>query len=333
MVHSRQVTEPNPRRQFMPSASEGGGESTLTVIIAFGANLVIAIAKSVVAAITGSASLVAEAAHSWADTGNEVLLLIAGNRSRRPPDRRRPLGYGRESYVWSMFAALGLFVAGAVLSIMHGITGLQHPEEATDFTLGYIVLAVAVVFEGTSLIQSLRQTTSEARLMKRDLVVHVMRTSDPTLRAVVFEDTAAIIGIVIAAAALGIHQATGSSVPDAVGSIVIGLLLGVIAVVLIQRNRMFLVGEVADPRVRTAVLEALLDDADVERVTYLRLDIVGPRMLYVVGDVDLMGDESERSVATRLREVEARLRSSPVVVDAVLSLSGADEPSLTLPRE
>lgn len=326
------MTEPNPRREFIPSAQDGGGESTVTVIIAFGANLVIAIAKTVVAMITSSASLVAEAAHSWADTGNEVLLLIAGNRSRRPPDRRRPLGYGRESYVWSMFAALGLFVAGAVLSIMHGITGLEHPEEATNFLIGYIVLAVAVVFEGTSLLQSLRQARNEARLLHRDLIDHVMRTSDPTLRAVVFEDTAAIVGIAIAALALGVHQVTGSPVPDAIGSIMIGLLLGVVAIVLINRNRMFLVGEGADSRVRAAVLEALLDDPDVERVTYLRLDIVGPRMLYIIGDVDLVGDASEHSVAVRLRAVESRLRSSPVVVDAVLSLSSADEPSLQRPE-
>lgn len=332
MVHSRGVSEPNPRRQIIPSVQEGGEESTLTVIIAFVANLVIAIAKSVVAMITSSASLVAEAAHSWADTGNEVLLLIAHHRSRRPPDERRPLGYGRESYVWSMFAALGLFVAGAVLSIMHGITGLQHPEAATDFLIGYIVLAVAVVFEGTSLIQSLRQARGEARIMQREVLDHVMQTSDPTLRAVVFEDSAAIVGIAIAALALGIHEVTGSSVPDAIGSILIGLLLGVVAVVLINRNRVFLIGQSADPAIRTAALETLLADSDVERVTYLRLDFVGPRMLYVIGDVDLVGDASEHSVAARLRAIEDRLRASPVVVDAVLSLSGADEPSLVVPQ-
>jgi cation diffusion facilitator family transporter len=332
MVHSRGVSEPNPRRQIIPSVREGGGESTLTVVIAFVANLVIAIAKTIVAMITSSASLVAEAAHSWADTGNVVLLLIAHHRSSRPPDERRPFGYGRESYVWSMFAALGLFVAGAVLSIMHGITGLQHPEAATDFLLGYIVLAVAAVFEGTSLVQSLRQARGEARIMQREVLDHVMQTSDPTLRAVVFEDSAAIVGIVIAALALGIHEVTGSSVPDAIGSILIGLLLGVVAVVLINRNRVFLIGESADPAIRTAALETLLADEDVERVTYLRLDFVGPRMLYVIGDVDLVGDASEHSVAVRLRAIEGRLRSSPVVVDAVLSLSGADEPSLGVPQ-
>ncbi len=332
MVHSRGVSEPNPRRQIIPSVREGGGESTLTVVVAFVANLVIAIAKTIVAMITSSASLVAEAAHSWADTGNEVLLLIAHHRSSRPPDERRPFGYGRESYVWSMFAALGLFVAGAVLSIMHGITGLQHPEAATDFLLGYIVLAVAAVFEGTSLVQSLRQARGEARIMQREVLDHVMQTSDPTLRAVVFEDSAAIVGIAIAALALGIHEVTGSSVPDAIGSILIGLLLGVVAVVLINRNRVFLVGESADPAIRTAALETLLADEDVERVTYLRLDFVGPRMLYVIGDVDLVGDASEHSVAVRLRAIEGRLRSSPVVVDAVLSLSGADEPSLGVPQ-
>jgi cation diffusion facilitator family transporter len=322
------VTQANPRRQIIPGTDQPGSESTLTVLIAFGANLVIAVAKTFAALLTASASLAAEAAHSWADTGNEVFLLIAGRRSRRPADETHPLGYGRESYVWSMFAAMGLFVAGAVLSISEGVSALINPEEATDFLIGYIVLAVAVVFEGGSLLQSLRQARREARNLRRDLIDHVLITSDPTLRAVVFEDSAAIAGVLIAAAALGIHQFTGSSVPDAVGSILIGLLLGGVAVVLINLNRKFLVGQLAEPPIRAAVLKELQGDPDVDRVTYLRLDFVGPRMLFVVGDVDLAGDALEHTVAQRLRAVEDRLRQSPAVVDAVLSLSGADEPSL-----
>jgi cation diffusion facilitator family transporter len=325
------VTQANPRRQILPGKQQPGSESTVTVLIAFAANFVIAVAKTFAALLTASASLAAEAAHSWADTGNEVFLLIAGRRSRRPADESHPLGYGRESYVWSMFAAMGLFVAGAVLSITEGISGLLHPEKATDFLIGYIVLAVALVFESVSLVQSLRQAHAEARELRRDLIDHVLITSDPTLRAVVFEDSAAITGVLIAAAALGIHQLTGSAVPDAVGSIVIGLLLGVVAVVLINRNRRFLVGEMAEPSIRAAVLQELQADPDVDRVTYLRLDFVGPRMLFVVGDVDLVGDAIEHAVAQRLRAVEDRLRDSPAVVDAVLSLSGADEPSLPPP--
>jgi cation diffusion facilitator family transporter len=327
------VAQANPRRQIIPGSEQPGGESTMTVLIAFGANFLIAVAKTFAAMLTASASLAAEAAHSWADTGNEVFLLIAGRRSRRPADESHPLGYGRESYVWSMFAAMGLFVAGAVLSISEGVSGLLNPEEATDFVVGYIVLAGALVVEGVSLVQSLRQARGEARELSRDVIDHVLITSDPTLRAVVFEDSAAITGVVIAAAALGIHEWTGSSVPDAVGSILIGLLLGVGAVVLINRNRRFLIGEMAEPPIRAAVLTQLQADPGVDRVTYLRVDFVGPRMVFVIGDVDLAGDAIEHDVAERLRAVEDRLRESSAVVDAVLSLSAADEPSLPPPEQ
>lgn len=302
--------------------------STVTVLVAFAANLVIAVAKTIAAMLTSSASLVAEAAHSWADAGNEVFLLIADRRSRQEPDETHPLGHGRESYVWSLFAALGLFVAGAAVSITHGVTELLHPEPASDFVIGYIVLAIAFVFEGTSLLQSLRQARREAGELHRDLIEHVMETSDPTLRAVVFEDSAALIGLLIAALALLCHELTGSSVPDAIGSILVGLLLAVVAVVLINRNRRFLVGEVADERTRTAVLTALLELPEVDRVTYLRLEIVGPRMINVVGDVDLAGDAREHNVAIMLRAVEAKVQKSPAVVGAVLSLSAPDEESL-----
>ena len=155
-----------------------------------------------------------------------------------------------------------------------------------------------------------------------------MATSDPTLRAVFFEDSAALVGLVIAAVALAAHQATGSPTPDAVGSILVGVLLAVVAVVLINRNRQFLVGEEGDPRVRAATIRALLEMPEVARVTYLRLEIVGPRMLYIIGDVDLVGDDPESDVAVRLRALEARISASPAAAGAVLSLSAPDEPSL-----
>ena len=306
----------------------GASESFTTVLVAFGANVLIAAAKSAAAAATGSASLVAEAAHSWADTGNEIFLLIADRRSRRPPDRAHPFGHGREAYVWSLFAALGLFVAGAAVSVTHGIQELIHPEPASRFLVGYVVLAVSFVLEGISFLRSVRQAKSEAESMQRDLIEHVMTTSDPTLRAVFAEDSAALIGLVVAAAGLAAHQLTGSPVPDAAGSILVGVLLAVVAVVLINRNRRFLIGEEADPRVRSAAIRALLDMPEVARVTYLRLEVVGPRMVFVVGDVDLTGDDAESHVAVRLRALEAKISASPAVAGAVLSLSAPDEPTL-----
>jgi cation diffusion facilitator family transporter len=305
-------------------------ESLTTVLVAFGVNIVIAVAKSVAAVITGSASILAEAAHSWADAGNEVFLLIANRRAGRAPDELHPLGHGREAYVWSLFAALGLFVAGAAVSITHGIQELVTPEPAGEFVVGYVVLAVSFVLEGISFLQSSRQARSEARTLQRDLIEHVLATSDPTLRAVFAEDAAALAGLLLAAAGLLAHQLTGSPVPDAIGSILVGVLLAFVALLLINRNRRFLVGQEADPRVRAAALQALLDAPEVARVTYLRLEIVGPRMISVIGDVDLTGDDTESHVAVRLRALEAKISASPAVAGAVLSLSAPDEPALAV---
>src|SRR5579862_3652537 len=303
----------------------GPSASTRTVLIAFSVNLLVATAKSVAAVVTGSASVLAEAAHSWADTGNEVFLLVANRRSRRPPDDLHPLGHGREAYVWSLLAALGLFVAGAAVSVTHGIQELLRPAPATDFVVGYVVLAVSFPLEGISFLQSVRQAKPAAALIEQ-----VMATSDPTLRAVFAEDSAALVGLVIAAAGLAAHQATGSSTPDAVGSILVGLLLAVVAATLINRNRQFLVGEQADPRIRAAALRSLLEMPEVARVTYLRLEIVGPQMVSVIGDVDLEGDDTEPNLAIRLRALEASISASPAVAGAVFSLSAPDEPSLSV---
>jgi cation diffusion facilitator family transporter len=307
---------------------ETDSDSTLTVLIALGANVLVAVAKSIAAVITGSASLAAETAHSWADTGNEIFLVVANRRSTRPADQAHPLGHGREAYVWSLFAALGLFVAGGAVSIIHGVSELRAPTPADDFVVGYIVLALSFALEGTSLLRSIRQANSEAQVLHRDLIEHVLATSDPTLRAVFAEDASALIGLLVAAAGLSARQLSGSAVPDAVGSILIGLLLTVIAVQLINRNRRFLVGEEADPRLRVAVLRALLEMPEVARVTFLRLEVVGPRMIAVTGAVDLTGDDVESHLAVRLRALERRISTSPAVAGAVLSLSAPDEPSL-----
>ena len=322
---------PHDLLSTVPAAGDPGrSESLTTVLVAFGANVLVAVAKSVAAVVTGSASILAEAAHSWADADNEIFLLIASSRSRRPPDLAHPFGHGREAYVWSLFAALGLFVAGAAVSVTHGVQGLISPEPASRFAVGYVVLAVSFVLEGISFLQSVRQAKPEAQSMQRDLIEHVLATSDPALRGVFAEDSAALAGLLIAAAGLAAHQLTGSPIPDAAGSILVGALLAVTAIVLINRNRRFLIGQEADPRVRAATIRALLDAPEVARVTYLRLEIVGPRMVSVIGDVDLSGDDTESHLAVRLRALEARISASPAVAGTVLSLSAPDEPTLAV---
>jgi cation diffusion facilitator family transporter len=327
------MATPESDRFFGPYSAisrSGASDSVTTVLIAFATNLLVAIAKSIAAGITGSASVLAEAAHSWADTGNQVLLIVANRRAAEPADSTHPLGHGREAYVWSLLAAIGLFVAGAAVSVTHGIQELLRPEPATDYVVGYVVLAFSFVLEGISFLRSVRQARRAAELLGRDLIEQVMVTSDPTLRAVFAEDSAALIGLVIATIGLAAHQATGSATPDAVGSILVGALLAVVALILINRNRQFLVGVEPDPRVRAAAIQTLLSMPEVARVTYLRLEFVGPRLVSVIGDVDLTGDDAESHVAVRLRALEAKISASPAVAGAVLSLSAPDEPSLAV---
>lgn len=319
-----------PDDELLTGSIASAGDSLVTVVVAFAVNILVAVSKTVAAALTGSASMVAEAAHSWADAGNEVFLLVAERRGGRGRDRRHPFGYGRETYIWSMFAAFGLFTAGAVVSVMHGISALQSPAADSDYLVGYLVLVIAFVLEGTSFLQSVRQATREAARWSLRPLRYVSETSKTTLRAVFAEDAAALIGLVLAGAGMALHQITGDAWWDALGSIAVGLLLGVVAILLIKRNGEFLLGKPARASMRAMMLTHLLAFDDVERVTYLHAEFVGPAQYYVVAAVDLVGDEAEHDVAQRLRGIEAQLEHNDAIVEAVLTLATADEPSLTV---
>jgi len=301
----------------------------ITVIIAFGANLLVAIGKTIAALLTGSASMVAESAHSWADTGNEIFLLIAERRSGRKPDERHPLGYGKDAYIWSMFAAFGLFTAGAVVSIQHGIQELIDPEPADNYLIAYVVLAGSFVLEGVSFVQAFRQSRDSARKRNRSVLRQVLTGSNPTVRAVFFEDAAALAGLTIAFLGVLLHQLTGSPIFDAAGSIAVGLLLGVVAIILINRNRQFLLGQAVDDDIRDLALDRLRGLPEIERVTYLHLEFIGPERLYLVAAVDLVGNSREDDVALTLRRLETSIEGEvEYLAEVVLTLSASDEASL-----
>ncbi|WP_213815095.1 cation diffusion facilitator family transporter [Glaciihabitans sp. dw_435] len=304
-------------------------KASATVIIAFGANLAVAVAKTIAGVLTGSASIVAEAAHSWADTGNEIFLLVADRRGAGQRDAEHPLGYGRESYFWSTIAAFGLFTAGAVVAVYHGVQELLNPEPATDFWVAYLVLALSAVLEGISFRQAFRQARASARETGVGTIEHVLGSSNSTLRVVFAEDSAALIGLAIAFIGVLLHQLTGDSLYDALGSILVGLLLGVVAIVLIDRNRRFLVGQEVSGDIDVVVLKILLARSDISRVTYLHLEYVGPGRVYLVAAIDLTGNEDEEHVAVRLRRIERDLETNDRVEEAVLTLSTPDEASLT----
>jgi cation diffusion facilitator family transporter len=300
----------------------------MTVVIAFIANILVALAKSIVAGLTGSASMLAEAAHSWADAGNEIFLLIADRRAEKKPDAAHPLGHGRDAYIFSLFAAFGIFTVGAVVSVYHGIQSLAAPEAVENYTLNYVVLAVAFVLEGISLTQSVRQGRRDARRYGRGFFDYVVNGSNTTLRSVFFEDTAALVGLVLAAAGIGLHQATGDPMWDALGSIAIGLLLGGVALLLISRNRRYLLGAGPTDAYRRQVGRMLLAHPEIERVTALYLEFSGPGMLFLVAAIDLVGEGRENDVAAQLRRLEADLESEELIGKAVLTLAVSDEPSL-----
>jgi cation diffusion facilitator family transporter len=277
----------------------------------------IAAAKFVAAALTGSPALLAEAFHSLADSGNEVLLRVAQVRGDKPGDRDHPFGHGREAYFWGLIAAVAVFVGGGLLSVREGVAELLHPTAATSFAAGYVVLVVALLLDGISLRQAYRQLETEASDLGRAFGRHLTLTSDPVTRAVFMEDTAAITGSVVALVGLALRQATGSAVPDAVAAVVIGLLLGVVAILLTRRNRDFLVGEQAPAEVRASVRGTIAGQPGIVAVNELLVTFTGPRRLWVVSRVDvddgLRGDEVERLV----RDTEAALRaSSPYIFRA-----------------
>src|SRR3954464_5488968 len=186
-------------------------ESALTVVVAICANMGIAVAKGIAGLVSGSAAMLSEAAHSLADTTNQVLLLIAVKRSSRPADERHPFGYGRERYFWSRLAAVGIFVGGGVFAVYQGVSKLiEGGGESGHYALTYAVLGIAFVLEGISWTQAVRQLRADARKTNRRFSDELWDTSDPAATTVFLEDTGALIGLVVAAGGVGLGQVTGN---------------------------------------------------------------------------------------------------------------------------
>ena len=314
------------------------GESAGTVLVALSTNVVMVVAKAFAAALTGSPALFAETLHSLADTGNEVLLYVALHRARHPADLRHPYGYGSELFFWSLLAALSIFLTGGALSVWEGVQQLLHPGEATNFVIGYAVLGFGFVVDGTSWLRSLRQLAREARSRGVRLTQHIRSTTDTTVTAVYMEDGAALLGGMIAMVGLAAHQiltahqVRGSSIPDALAAIGIGVLLASIALRLVRRNRDLLTNLSESPRVLDQIRDLLAAHPEVTRVGTVTTLYVGPHQLLVTADiqpVDELSGLRQRQLVTELCERVTEAVPRAVAVYLMPVVAATPQPALT----
>lgn len=293
-----------------PRSSGSGGESTLTVLVATGANALIAVLKFVAGVLTGSAAMLAEAAHSVADTATELLLLTALHQSSRRPDQRHPFGYGKARFFWALIAAVSIFVSGAVFAFIEGIRAMLGADaEQTLAWVAYAVLGVSFVIEGTSWLQAVRQVRRESTADGVPFFVWLRNTDDPTVKSVFFEDSAALIGLVLAFGGVGLHQITGSGFWDGLASVLIGVLLTGVAYILGQTNAGLLIGRQADRRTVYALRDALAARPEVDQVVDLLTMTVGTDQVLVCARLDFDDRLDAASLERACVEIDAYLHA------------------------
>jgi cation diffusion facilitator family transporter len=295
---------------FQPPRPPPGAEPDQTlrsVLAALLANVLIAAAKGIAAALTGSSALFAETLHTTADAGNEVFLFIAIRRSARDPDPSHPFGYGPERYYWALLAAVGMFVVGGALSIWEGVRALINPPELEAFWVGVAVLLIAIVLDGASRTIAIRTLRSQARRRGVSVKTLLRESPDPTVTTVYLEDTVDVIGAVLALIALILHRVTGSALPDAIATLVIGCLLAYIALRLTSRNRQLLANQAVPDRYVEQLRSRIGNQPGIEDVRNVEAVYLGPGQVLVAADVRMDGQLEADDVAEAVGRVRAQI--------------------------
>jgi cation diffusion facilitator family transporter len=286
--------------------SAGGGKKA--ILAALSANLGIAIAKFAGAAITGSGSMLAEAVHSVADTGNQGLLLLGQKRAEQEADELHPFGYGRNRYFYSFVVALVLFSLGAMYAIWEGIHKIQHPEQLSSPVVAVVILGIAAGLEGFSFVTAMRE--SAALRAGASWWRFIRNSRHPELPVVLLEDTGALAGLLLALLAVVLTMLTGNPVWDGIGTFGIGILLGAIAIVLIVEMQSLLIGEGATPEQNRTIRENLVDGSRIDRVIHLRTEYLGPDELLVAAKVAIKPGLDIGDIAQAIDAAEARVRAA-----------------------
>lgn len=285
-------------------STEGGVRAVVAALIA---NLGIAVAKFVAWAVTGSASMLSEGIHSLADSGNQVLLLIGGKRSKAVPDAAHPFGFGRRRYVYGFVVSMILFSVGGLFAVYEGVHKIEHPEQVRDAQWAIGVLLVAMVLEAFSL----RTAVKEANRSRgsRTLFRYIREAREPELPVVLLEDTGALVGLVLAFTGISLSTVTGNGLWDGIGSVSIGMLLLAIAVFLALEVASMLVGESAIPQEQELIRQALKSTPAVNRVIHLRTMHVGPDDILVAAKIAVDHDDSASEIALAIDDAERRVRA------------------------
>jgi cation diffusion facilitator family transporter len=313
-----------------------GRSTRTTVLIAGAANIFVGAIKLAAGIMVGSSAMLAEAAHSAADTLNQAFLLASLRRGERPADPKHPFGYGQERYFWSLLAAFGIFIAGAGFSFFEGFLALRSGSTGNPL-IAYVVLAAAALAEGTSLVRVLIQFRSEARRDHVEVLDHVRSSPDTTVKATLFEDSAAMIGLALAALGLALRQVTGSPVWDGAASMAIGCLLVAVAVRLGLDSRSFLIGRAADPSDMETIRTEIENAPGVDELVDLRTMHLGPEHLIVAAQVafsdDISADRAEDVADDIDRRLSDRLPLVPhVFLDPTQTPSGSRPAGRGSPR-
>jgi cation diffusion facilitator family transporter len=304
-------------------SASGGGRA---IIAAFLANLGIALAKFVAWFVSGSASMLAEAIHSVADSGNQLLLLFGGRQSRRAADREHPFGYGRERYVYAFVVSIILFSVGGVFSIYEGVDKLTHPHELENVWVPLAVLVIAIGLESFSLRTAIKES-NHVRRPGQSWVSFVRHAKAPELPVVLLEDIAALTGLAFALLGVGLTAITHNPVFDAIGTLMIGTLLVLVAITLGIETKSLLVGEGATDGDHARIVAAIADGSEAERTIHLKTLYLGPDELLVAAKLAFPAERSLGDVAHDIDRIEARIRAAVPAARVIYVEPDVDRPS------
>ncbi len=280
--------------------------SNKVIYVALAGNVAVAVTKLVAAAFTGSSAMLSEGIHSLVDTADEGLLLVGKRQSARPPDEEHPFGHGQELYFWALIVSLLIFSAGGAVSAYEGVLRVLHPSPSESSSWNYVVIGLAALFEGTSLVVGFRQFRHT--YPDQPVFAAVRRSKDPTLFTVVFEDSAALIGLAIAFTGIFLSAKLGNPVYDASASILIGIVLMVVACFLVRECKGLLTGEAGDPEMQRSIRDILSSDKDVTRANPPLTMYFGPETVLLAAEIQFREGLTASGVAGAVDRIESAVR-------------------------